>query len=438
MIPSMRLKFFAVVALSLLMTYLPAQVKIGDNPGLINSSAALELEKTNMGLLITRVALTGATDNVTVPVPANSLLIYNTANAGTGGNIVSPGFYYWDNTAARWKGLLTSSGPAGDVWIDGNNNILSANSANQALEGVHNVVIGQEAFDDLNGISNKVIAIGDGAAQNDLTFGDASIIAIGFQPAMNNMGVNIIAMGENAGLNNQGNNVNAFGFMAAQNNLVDAEEPAGSVNALGEFAAASNTGSLVNALGGAAGENNSGWSANFLGSQAGQFNQGSEVNAMGAMAAQYNTESSLNAFGLEAARYNTGYNTNALGLWAAKYNDGAHAIAIGDHALIGSEWDIEGEGNIGIGYHAGINVSSGMHNICLGYDTPIPNPFGTNQINIGNSIIREENAMIRLKDFIRFTPLDEPPAGAEEGSVYYDSALQKLRVLTESGWVNLN
>lgn len=432
------IKLLGVLLFSLLITYLPAQVKIGDNPGSLNASAALELEKSNQGLLITRVALTSATDNSTITGPANSLLIYNTANAGSGENAVSPGFYFWDNTAGRWKGLVTSSGPAGDIWIDGNDNILSANSADQALEGIHNVVIGQDAFDDLNGTSNKVVAIGDGAAKNDLTSGDASVIAIGFQPAMNNMGINIIAMGENAALNNQGPNVNAFGFMAAQNNLVDAEDPAGSVNALGDYAAASNTGSLVNALGSAAGENNAGWSGNFLGSQAGQYNQGSEVNAMGAMAAQYNNESNVNAFGLEAARYNNGYGTTAIGYQAAKYNDGGQNIAIGDRALIGGEWDFEGGGNIGIGWHAGANLLSGMYNICIGSDAQLPDPNAFDQINIGNTIIREANAMIRLKDFIRLTPLVEPPTGAEEGSVYYDSELQKLRVLTASGWVNLN
>jgi len=435
---SMFFKLTGVLFFSLLITYLPAQVKIGDNPGSKDPSSILELEKTNMGLLITRVALTGATDNSTIPSPANSLLIFNTANDGSGGDAVSPGFYYWDNTAGRWKGLLTSAGPAGDVWIDGNQNILSANASNQDLQGTQNVILGENAFNDDNGSSNRVIAIGYGAAQSAATSGDASLIAVGYQAAQYNSGWSVNAMGENAGLNNRGNNVNAFGFMAAQNNLVGAVDPAGSVNALGDHSAGNNTGSLVNALGGAAGENNSGWSVNVLGNQAGQFNTGSELNAMGAMAAQHNTTASVNAFGLEAARYNTGYGTNAFGFQSAKFNDGDHAVAIGDQALLGDTNIFEGAGNIGIGYHAGMNVGTGFRNISIGYDTQILNPSANDQINIGNNIIRESNGMIRLNDFIRLTPLEEPPAGAEEGAVYYDSSLQKLRVLTSSGWEDLN
>lgn len=337
------IKMLGVLFFSLLVTSLTAQVKIGDNPSTQAPSAILELEKTNMGLLITRVNLADIWDNSTIESPANSLLVFNENYGGEGSDAVSPGFYYWREDEGRWIRLQTGSGGAkGDVWIDDNYNILSRNSANQNLQGIQNVVLGEDAFNDLNGASNKVIAIGYGAAQNDITSGDASLVAIGFQPAMNNGGTNVIALGENAGLNNQGNNVNAFGFMAAQNNLVGVEDPAGSVNALGDFSAANNTGSLVNAFGGAAGENNSGWSVNVLGNQSGQFNEGAELNAMGAMSAQYNTAAAVNVFGREAARYNTGYGTNAFGDEAAKFNDGDHAVAISEQALHGDEFNTEG------------------------------------------------------------------------------------------------
>jgi hypothetical protein len=174
--PTMFFKLTGVLFFTLLITYLPAQVKIGDNPGSISASAVLELEKTNMGLLITRVTLFDALDVSTIPSPANSLLVYNTNFGGSGNNAVSPGFYYWRQDQGRWVRLLTGSGiSGGNVWIDGNDNILSENSANQSLAGQYNVILGNGAFADDNGTSNDVIAIGQGAAQFDTTYGERNI-----------------------------------------------------------------------------------------------------------------------------------------------------------------------------------------------------------------------------------------------------------------------
>ena len=508
-------QIIGVLLLSLPATALFAQgVKIGDNPAVQDPSAILELEKTNKGLLITRVSLADIWDVTTIPSPANSLLVYNT-NFGGGTDPVSPGFYYWRADQARWIRLMTGSGGSGgDVWIDGNNNILSLNSADQTLASSNNIALGNGAFGDLSAPSNYVVAIGQGACNSETTFGDAFVVAIGLNTAYensgkylnaignetayynsgehvnamglyacygntansvnalgnaaasNNTGFEINALGPNScafnygdvvnamgwqsAEHNGGNDINAFGVRAAQNNhdtansvnaigLEAAQNNTGwGVNAMNEGAGRNNEGSLVNLLGPAAGENNDGWSVNLLGSQSGQWNTGSEVNAMGAMSAQFNTTGCINAFGLEAGRYNTGYGLNAMGFWAAKWNNGGNAVAIGDQALIGGEFVTEGEGNIGIGYHAGISVGTGFRNICIGWDTDITNPSANDQINIGNNIIREADGMVRLNDFIKLTPLPSPPSTTEEGAVYYDSSLQKLRVYTGSGWQDLN
>ena len=50
-------------------------------------------------MLIPRVALTGTADTATIPSPAISLMVYNTATAGD----VTPGYYYWDSTV--WQRL---------------------------------------------------------------------------------------------------------------------------------------------------------------------------------------------------------------------------------------------------------------------------------------------------------------------------------------------
>lgn len=89
-------------------TTIQAQVvkqKIGDNPTIISASTILEIESANKGVLLPRIALTAIDDATTIVAPANSLLIYNTATAGTAPNDVTPGFYYWNATATRWNKL---------------------------------------------------------------------------------------------------------------------------------------------------------------------------------------------------------------------------------------------------------------------------------------------------------------------------------------------
>jgi hypothetical protein len=78
-----------------------SQVKIGNNPTVINPKSILEIESTNKGVLIPRIALT-ATNNISpfssLSATDESLLIYNTASTGTGSTAVIPGFYYWNGS----------------------------------------------------------------------------------------------------------------------------------------------------------------------------------------------------------------------------------------------------------------------------------------------------------------------------------------------------
>jgi len=77
-----------------------------------DASSIFEVRATNKGVLITRVALTGALDVTTIASPATSLLVYNTATAGVAPNDVSPGYYYWNGS--QWVKFFT--GPASDDW----------------------------------------------------------------------------------------------------------------------------------------------------------------------------------------------------------------------------------------------------------------------------------------------------------------------------------
>ncbi len=79
-----------------------------------DASAGLDISYTNKGLLVPRVALTATNAAGPITSPATSLLVYNTATAGTSPNNVTPGYYYWNGTA--WTGLSTTSG-SGAGWL---------------------------------------------------------------------------------------------------------------------------------------------------------------------------------------------------------------------------------------------------------------------------------------------------------------------------------
>ncbi len=86
--------------------------------------------------------------------PATGLIVYNT-NATT---VV--GLYMWNGTL--WTDFSTGHN---DVWIDGNNNVISVNGSTTSLTGSYNVGLGYGAATNLS--ADNVNAIGYGAAQNN-------------------------------------------------------------------------------------------------------------------------------------------------------------------------------------------------------------------------------------------------------------------------------
>lgn len=84
------------------------------------ASAGLDVDFTNKGVLIPRVALTATNAAGPIAAPTTSLLVYNTATAGAGATAVTPGYYYW--SGAAWVRFSTG----GDDWkILGNANTTS-------------------------------------------------------------------------------------------------------------------------------------------------------------------------------------------------------------------------------------------------------------------------------------------------------------------------
>ena len=83
-----------------------------------DASSGLDVDFSDKGMLIPRVALTARTDVATISSPTTSLLIYNTATTGTSPNNVYPGYYYFDG--AIWDRFIT----------DKNRTFLPANVTN--------------------------------------------------------------------------------------------------------------------------------------------------------------------------------------------------------------------------------------------------------------------------------------------------------------------
>lgn len=67
------------------------------------ASAGLDVDFTDKGLLIPRVALTALNAAGPITSPTTSLLVYNTATTGTTPNNVYPGYYFWNGSS--WERL---------------------------------------------------------------------------------------------------------------------------------------------------------------------------------------------------------------------------------------------------------------------------------------------------------------------------------------------
>jgi hypothetical protein len=85
---------------------LSAQTGIGTTTP--NASAKLDVYSDNKGFLPPRVSLTSATDNTTIPSPAEGLLVYNKGSVG-----LQAGYYYWNG--ANWATIATATSAGNGV-----------------------------------------------------------------------------------------------------------------------------------------------------------------------------------------------------------------------------------------------------------------------------------------------------------------------------------
>lgn len=117
--------------LTLLSAFCIKAQNVGIGTATPDASARLDVVDANRGVLIPRVALTATNAAGPVTAPATSLLVYNTATAGTAPNNVTPGFYYWNGTSwvrlnndGDWRtsgNSLTGTAPTPNEFIGSTN-----------------------------------------------------------------------------------------------------------------------------------------------------------------------------------------------------------------------------------------------------------------------------------------------------------------------------
>lgn len=109
----------ALILVLFVSAHVNAQIGIGTaSPA---ASAELDITSSSKGVLIPRLALSSLTSASPVSSPATSLLVYNTATAGTFPNNVTPGYYYWNGTIwQRLEDQTTNPGEFHWNYLDGN------------------------------------------------------------------------------------------------------------------------------------------------------------------------------------------------------------------------------------------------------------------------------------------------------------------------------
>jgi len=123
---------------------LAAQVAITTDGTDPNGSAMLDVKSANKGLLIPQVALTGVNDATTIPTPATSLLIYNTATIAG----LTPGYFYNSGTTTSpfWTRLATGIIDGSETKVIGGTNIWITGNGTASSPYVINATDGGGVF----------------------------------------------------------------------------------------------------------------------------------------------------------------------------------------------------------------------------------------------------------------------------------------------------
>lgn len=390
-----------------------------------DASAILDVNSSSKGILVPRVSLSAT--NVAAPLssPLTSLLVYNTATAGTSPANVTPGYYYWNGS--QWSRLIATADNS--VWkvtgnsgmVDGTNFIgttddvplnfmvnnikagrLSTTNeetfwgvgAGNSSTGKSNTFIGNFAGHlNTSGRSNTVLGV---AALNSNS-SSSNLVAIGDSALYTNTGTANTAIGSKALYkNSSGTNNSATGYNALFNNTTGGNNTATGVNALygnvdgfnntatGLGAMFSNTSGSGNTATGrlALNSNTTGYGNIAMGNQA-MFNNtsGYSNTAVGSSALLGNGTGYTNtAIGEGALLGNSsGYSNVAIGVESLYSSSANNQVAVGDSSLRSST----GSGNTALGSKALYNTGTGTNNTAAGYNALLNNTLGANNVSLG-------------------------------------------------------
>jgi hypothetical protein len=99
----MQKKMYLSVLLLFCLFFVNAQNKLGDEPATINSSSLLELQSTNKGLRLPRIALTDLKTWLPLTGSATSgMVVYSEKGK------LPEGLYYWRTDSAKWGRVIDS------------------------------------------------------------------------------------------------------------------------------------------------------------------------------------------------------------------------------------------------------------------------------------------------------------------------------------------
>lgn len=355
-----------------------AQVKLGNNPGIVNANSLFELESTNKGLLLPRVALTSTTSFAPLAAHVSGMTVYNTATTGD----VLPGIY--SSNGIKWVAVAIqdASATAGGI----------INTSAQTLGA------GAKTFTSDLRVNGVTVGKGAGSMIGNTALGFNTLLA-------NTTGNYNTATGFNALVaNTTGINNNAIGTNALMTNITGSSSVA-----LGNDALALSTVSNMTAVGGfALAANTTGLANTALGYNSLKANTTGELNtATGSNALFANTTGSYNtAIGADVLKANTtGTDNTAIGTYALLGNTvGTANTAIGSYALYNN---IVGSVNVAIGFGAlrfnggsyniamgrySLQINSGFSNTAIGSHAATQNTTGGNNTVIGESAFSDNTS----------------------------------------------
>lgn len=299
-----------------LATFLVIQHSIAQSVGINtgsgpHTSSMFEVRSTNKGVLIPRVALVATDDSSPIPLPAPSLLVYNTSTAGTGSTAVTPGYYYWNS---GWVRLL--SGSFNGWSLTGN---AGSNPATNFIGTTDN---------------QPLIFKVNGAQAGRLQF-SRTLFGVDAGPSITSPSSNDAFGGQALFSNTVGARNTAIGFQSLYSNTSGNDNVGlGATSLLSNTTGSSNIGiGMFSLLMNTIGHHNTGIGTEVMNSNI----RGNYNTAIGAEALAYDSNGSYNtAIGYKADYSSfTGSLNTTIGAMAYTANGSQNATAIGSYSYVG-------------------------------------------------------------------------------------------------------